>query len=109
MNTYTWNVENNGLECFPTFESQINVVFKVHWKVNATDGINNVSIFGKQLLDYKKDNFVEFSNLTEEQIINWVQSAMGTDKVTEIQTQLDNMINDLANPSIVLPKLPWAI
>jgi len=74
-----------------------------------TEPMYFVTTYGVQPLTYTSGNpFTEYAGLTLETVIGWVQTAMGTDLVTTIQTQLDNMINDLANPKIVSPKLPWA-
>jgi len=75
-----------------------------------TEPMYFVTTCGVQPLTYTAGSaFTEYEGLTLETVIEWIKSAMGTDKVAEIQTQLDNMINDLANPSIVSPKLPWSV
>jgi hypothetical protein len=108
MNTYTWSVDS--IDCIPSLEGQTNVVSNVHWRVNATDGTHDVTTYGVQPLTYTAgSSFTEYEGLTLETVIGWVQSAMGTDKVAEIQTQLDKMIDNLANPQIVSPKLPWSV
>lgn len=69
-----------------------------------------VTTYGNQPLSYTAGSaFTEYEGLTLETVIEWVKSAMGTDKVVEIQTQLDNMILNLVNPSIVSPTLPWSV
>jgi hypothetical protein len=75
-----------------------------------TEPMYLVTTYGVQPLTYTTDSsFTEYAGLTLETVIGWVQTAMGTDKVAEIQTQLDKMIDNLANPIIVSPKLPWSV
>ena len=107
MNTYTWLVDS--INCIPSLENKTNVVSVIHWRVNGTDGTHNATTYGTQSLTYTTDNsFTEYAELTLETVIGWVQTALGANKVTEIQTYLDKKIDNLVNPSIVSPKLPWA-
>jgi Cu/Ag efflux pump CusA len=108
MNTYTWLVDS--IDCIPSLENKTNVVSVIHWRVNGTDGTHNATTYGTQPLTYTTDSsFTEYAGLTLETVIEWVQTAMGSDQVTTIQTQLDKMIDNLANPIIVSPKLPWSV
>ena len=108
MNTYTWLVD--AIDCIPSFDGKTNVVSVIHWRINGTDGTHNATTYGTQLLTYTAENpFTEYAGLTLETVIGWIQTAMGSDQVTAIQTQLDKMIDNLANPPIVSPKLPWSV
>ena len=107
MNTYTWNITQ--LDCYPNAEGQTNLVFNVHWNVTATDGTNTTNVYGVQPLTYVAGSqFTPFANLTQAEVIGWIQSAMGNEQITAIQTNLDIKINELANPTVITPKLPWA-
>jgi predicted metal-dependent TIM-barrel fold hydrolase len=106
MNTYTWKVQQ--LDCYPTAESQTNVVFAVHYQVSATDGTHTMNSIGVQLLTYTAGNpFTLFEQLTEETIIDWVKTAIGAEQVTSIQANLDTQIANLVNPPVISPRLPW--
>jgi hypothetical protein len=106
MNTYTWSIQ--ALDCIPSIDGKINVVSVVHWRVNGTDGTHNATVYGAQSLTYTADSpFTTYYNLTKDTVIGWVQEAMGAEQVTAIQTNLDNQIKKLINPSIVFPSLPW--
>lgn len=105
-NTYAWSIVS--LDCIPSTEGQSNVVSLVHWQVNGTDGTNTATIYGTQLMTYKAgEPFTPYSSLTQNTVIGWVQSAMGSTQVASIQQNLDNQIANLANPPIVTPPLPW--
>ena len=105
-NTYTWLVDS--LDCIPSVDGQTNVVSMIHWRVNATDGTHNATIYGVQPLTYTAGNpFTPYANLTEATVIGWLQSAMGASQVTAIQASLDNQINNLINPPVITPNLPW--
>ena len=124
MNTYTWIIDS--LDCIPSNNEQTNVVCNVHWRVNANNGqfteVKNINgsvlnlytyqatSYGVQSLTYTAGTpFTPFEQLTEETIIGWVQSALGAEQVTSIQANLDTQIDNLVNPPIVSPRLPWLL
>jgi hypothetical protein len=119
-NTYTWFIDS--LDCIPSFEGQANVVSTVHWRVNAvsdrgtTMTINDVvslnpytaTVCGTQQLSYVAGKpFKAYANLTESTVVQWVKEAIGDEKIASIETSLDTQINNLANPPVIRPPLPW--
>ena len=105
-NTYTWLVDS--LDCLPSADSQTNVVSCVHWRVNGTDGTYTTTVYGTQSLTYVAGTpFTNYSNLTLATVIEWLQTAMGTEQVTAIQSSLNSQLKTLANPPIITPPLPW--
>ena len=106
-NTYNWLIE--AIDCIPLLDNQTNVVSVIHWRVNGTDGAHKVTNYGTQSLVYTtSSSFIAYTELNLKIVIEWVQTAMGIDQVTAIQIQLDKMIDNLVNPSIVSLNLPWA-
>ncbi|CAB4152140.1 hypothetical protein UFOVP599_54 [uncultured Caudovirales phage] len=119
--TYKWIVE--AMYCTPSAQGKTNVVSNVHWRVIATSdklqtvkslgGITtsepfSASIYGVQPLTYSPDiQFTAYSNLTEDVVIGWVQKAIGIDAVTKMQESLDEKIENLINPTVITPPLPW--
>jgi hypothetical protein len=107
MNTYTWNIEQ--LDCTPSVDGQINVVSTIYWRISATDNTNNATIYGTQALAFDAKNaFTAYSDLTKDQVIRWVQEAMGINTITALQESLDKQLEALVNPPIVIQPLPWA-
>jgi hypothetical protein len=104
--TYTWLVEQ--LDCVPSLDKQTNVVSVVHWRLNGTNDTHNATVYGTQYLPYIESNlFTEYSDLTLETVIAWVQAAMGNEQIQAIKTDLDSQIVSLTNPPIISPALPW--
>lgn len=60
--------------------------------------------------DASDPNFVPFSELTEEVVLNWVQSEMGQEEITRIQTEMETRLQERIdrekNPEF-LQGLPW--
>jgi len=105
--TYTWEIES--LNCIPLIEGKTKVISCVHWRVNATDGVNNATVYGAQSLTFDAKNaFTNYEDITKDTVVVWVQAAMGIDAVTSIQQTLDKQLNALANPPIITPPLPWS-
>ena len=106
MSTITWQVES--LSCVPQSEGQADVVVSVAWRVNGVDGIYNATVYGTQTLtpsDSKE--FIAYADLTETQVIGWVQDAMGEDQVADINANIEGQIENQVNPPITTPTLPW--
>ena len=109
MTTYNWTIDS--LYSAPFLNGQVNVVILVNWVVTGSDGTHTSVVHGSQPLEYVTGStFTKYSNLTQNTIVGWLQTAMG-EKVTEIQNQLDLQLANLANPSnsslLVKNPLPW--
>lgn len=104
---YEWKIEE--LECKPILDSNENIVNNIHWRVNATDGVNNATVYGTQTLEYAKDaTFISYPALTKDVVIEWVKNAMGAEQVLQLEKNLDNQLYLLANPPVVILPLPWS-
>ena len=47
------------------------------------------------------------SDLTESEVILWVQESLGVDGVGAVYRAIDMQIQAKANPPIITPPLPW--
>jgi hypothetical protein len=106
MVNYIWKIVQ--LDCIPSADGQTNVVSTVHWRISATDNINTAEVYGAQPLVFDAKNpFIAYEALTKNQVISWVQEAMGIDAVTRLQEALDKQLDMIVNPPVVTPPLPW--
>lgn len=105
MNTYTWNCRT--VDAYPSHtdengvtESQ--VVYNVHWRVTGSDGTNEATVIGTQILETADlSGFTAFDSVTHDQMIAWTQAAMGAERVAEMEGSLDKQLAELAAPSSV--------
>ena len=77
-------------------------------QAQATDGSNNYSING--LIDIPIttfDNYVEYKDLTEEQVLQWVKDTMGAEIVQQYEDGARSQLEALINPPVVTLSLPW--
>jgi hypothetical protein len=106
-NTYTWIAEQ--LDCYPQRDGQPDVVFTVHWRLNGTDGTNTATVYGSVGLNYEPGQpYTPYADLTQQQVVGWVQGALGSEQVAQIEAALAANIAAQINPPVVAPPLPWA-
>ena len=105
--TNTWAVVQ--LECYPEVDGETDVVFTVHWTLTGTDGTYTGYVYGSQGVSINPDEpFTPYDQLTEAQVIGWVQAAMGEEQVASYEANVAQQIEDQINPPVVTPPLPWA-
>lgn len=102
----TWKIEQ--LNCKPSFDGKTNVVETIHWRLNGVDGDYATSVYGSQGVTYEEStDFIEYDNLTEDQLISWVKDILGEEQVTNYENSVISQLELLKNPVMVNPPLPW--
>tara|TARA_R100000084_G_C4554838_1_gene101773 strand:+ start:256 stop:600 length:345 start_codon:yes stop_codon:yes gene_type:complete len=101
---YKWDVSTVNVK---TVGENEDTVFNVHWRLIATDNVNNdaegnaqtASVYGTQILDTSDlSNFIAFADLTASDVQGWVKEALGSDKVAELKANLNGNIAELVAP-----------
>lgn len=112
MTTVTWQIEQ--MSCYPNVDNYIDVVFSVTWRVNGVDNTSSTplyaTVYGSQSVAPYTEGapFIPYADLTQAEVIGWVQNAMGESQVAAINANIEQHIKNLINPpSVVLP-LPWS-
>ena len=105
---YTWDVST--VDTYPTLDGNADVVYNVHWRLNAEDDANQdangnnwtASSYGTQSVDTSDlSDFTAFADLTSSDVQGWVEAAMGEDAVTDLKAGLDAQIEAKINPTSV--------
>ena len=105
-NSYAWVISQ--LECYPERDGKQNVVFNVHWRRQATDGLHMADIYGSEAIEMNPESkFISFDKLTKATVETWLESAMGVERIAEMDAMLDAQIAVKANPPVISPSLPW--
>ena len=105
--TNTWGVQQ--LDCYPEEDGETDVVFTVHWTLTGTDGTYSGNVYGSQGVSIDPDApFTPYADLTETQVIGWVQAAMGAEQVASYEANVAEQIANQIDPPVVMPPLPWA-
>ena len=105
--TFTWTVEQ--MDCYPEADNEIEVVFNVHWTLRGTEAGFMGSVYSTQEVPAPSGaNFTPYDQLTEAQVVGWVQTAMGPEQVAAYEQDIATQINDQVYPPVITPPLPWA-
>jgi len=106
-NVYVWVIE--AMDCKPQEDGQTDVVITVHWRLNGTDGQYSGTVYSTVGLTYTAGSpFTPYADLTQDQVIGWVQDALGQDQVISLEANVAAQIEAQINPPVVTPPLPWA-
>jgi len=95
---FTWNVVQMDRLTSDGF------VVTVHYTVNAVDGEYNASTYGTVGYTQEDNSYIPYAELTEFEVIGWVQESLGKDTV---ETNLTAQIEAQKNP-VQETGLPWA-
>ena len=109
--TYTWNVSTVDTK---TIDSNDDVIFNVHWRLNAEDDANQddegnnltAGVYGTQSLDTSDlSSFINFDSVDAATVEGWVETAMGAEAVQGLKDGLDAQIAALITPASVTKQL----
>ena len=103
--SYNWDV--NTVDVYPTEEGQTDVIYNVHWRLNAVDtqvdaegNPYTAGVYGTQSLDTSDlSDFIDFDSVTSAEVQGWVESAMGEEEVQSLKDSLDSNIAGQINPT----------
>src|SRR6056300_2089996 len=109
--SYEWDV--NTVDVYPTDEGHSNVIYLVHWRLNATDtqvdaegNPYTASVYGTQVLDTSDlSDFTDFDSVTSSQVQGWVEGAMGAEEVQSLKDNLDANIAGQITPTSISKQL----
>ena len=96
----TWNIRN--VMVYNTLDGNSDVIYLVNYNVTATDGNGNVYVLPEEaMVDTSSiTDFVPFADLTEEVVLGWVTTGLGTDAVAAIDQAAENALSNMLNTSI---------
>lgn len=128
MNTYVWEIES--LDYSIPSQDQSNIVSNIHWRLIGTSSetrpVTNIiyksnaaaidivekpyvaQVYGAQPIEYNaKATFINYEMLTKETVIQWLETALGADKIAELKEAIDAQITAQPSPTTG-SGLPWA-
>ena len=95
MTTFTWTYPSN--RCMASLGGHTNVVTMVEYKCAADDTVNQVEMGGFVQMAAPGDPFIEFADLTQQIVEDWVQA--GNLKIS-VEACLQGQLDSLANPPV---------
>lgn len=100
--TYSTNILH--LKGAPIFQDLTNVITEVEFEVVAVDGDYTHNSMGHIKVDLNEDDFTVFENITEEQVVGWVESHPVHQGH---KNHLEEFINNMKIPMDVGMEKPW--
>jgi hypothetical protein len=95
MLNYTWRL--SSLKALTKINDDIiSPITSVYWRLQVTENEKFAEVTGVQEFDTQainKENFTEFSDLTKDDIIGWVQQDLGEEAVEAMKQDLANQLN----------------
>jgi len=103
--SYEWDV--NTVDVYPSEGDYTDVIYNVHWRLNATDtevdaegNPYTADVYAAQVLNTSDlSDFIDFDSVTSAEVQGWVESAMGEEKVQSYKDSLDANIAGQINPT----------
>lgn len=113
MIDYTWTVIS--MEAYSSVGSLEDVVFSVNWTMTGEwtapdSSLYSASATGMTALALPSNpdgSFTPYAELTESQVLGWVQAVLGSDIISRYEQNLADQIAQQAGPAVVTPGLPW--
>jgi hypothetical protein len=106
---YEWQFPQ--MEVYPTSSGRIDMIFNIHWELNAITGSYSANKSGVIDLPYNSDDiWIEYSDLTKADIEVRIKDRMNRfneNAVIELKEKLAQDIENQINPPSILVKAPW--
>lgn len=106
MTNYSWEIRT--LDTIPDKDGLSRVIIGVQWSLKGEiDGVKH-SVEGYDYLSSPDSNsFVAYKELTEENVISWIETTLGT-KLNDIKRNIEIEILRKQGKIVNLPK-PWLL
>jgi hypothetical protein len=109
-NTWTWKVKS--MHTLSEANLMANYVVHAMWTLTGSDGTHTASIDGNTQFPVKASDpdFVPYSQLTENTVIEWIQADLGENGITNFKANVDGQIQSIISPPVSpsAQPLPWA-
>ena len=113
MIDYTWTVTE--MEAYTQVGDLEDVVFSVSWAMTGEWLAEDSSLYLATAIGITAvpqpanpdGSFTPYADLTEQEVLGWVQAVLGPDIISRYEQNLADQIAQQAGPAVVTPPLPW--
>ena len=111
-NTYSWTIQRLSYEIGPDSEGHSDVVYSVDWRLTASDEEDpphEALWSGVAKLTWEEgDDWIAYEDLTQSDVVGWVEDDIGEDELADMKSKLDAQIAEEANPTEASTRdMPW--
>ena len=96
---FTWNIAQLEREVSDGY------VFTAHYTIDAKDDVYTAGAYGSIGFE-RPDSLIPYSELTLDDVVQWVKDALSEEKVAEIEVALQKQLDEQRTPSVAAG-LPW--
>lgn len=100
-----WIIE--WMKTTPSTATPPECVVTVGWRCNGTEELYTGTVYGTCSFNAPGDPYTPYSELTQEQVLNWCWNNGVNKDATE--TAVNQQIDLQINPLIIQPPLPWSL
>ena len=108
--TYTWKILSLKKTDVPGTNLN-NVTVATRWSITGTDEDGNSASYEGgtpfRSEDVDPNNFVDFSNLTEEMVLGWIQQVVIGDYLKRAYHEIEKKIDKMKAPVSEVDYFPW--
>ena len=103
---YTWAVN----QMYTVDTPDPGFVCNVLWTLTGDQGGTVASIGGNNTFTVQEGPFTPYNQLTEAQVLGWVQDALGPQGIANFEANVQGQINSILNPPVSPENqpLPWS-
>lgn len=103
MANFIWKITQIKVKNFDDLQ---NVVVLVDWNYGDGQGISSIA-GACELGPPEASNFIDYANLTEAQVIGWIEQNLGATYIQNLQNKILENI-ELSKKAPISKPLPWA-
>lgn len=104
---YSWTISQLDCKIQDTVDGKElkNIVETIHWRYKLTDEDITVELYdATSLFDIDVNNFIEYENLTKQNVIDWLTENLD---IEDLQKHLNDLMTLKKNPVMEVLPLPW--
>lgn len=105
MATFTWKINSLSVMNVPEVDTAVMSNFTISGVESSLTGSVTYSV---NLLPADADNFTPYADITQDMAIQWTKDALGVDRVTAMEAEVQAQIDTQKIPTPQPAPLPWA-
>ena len=111
-NTYSWTIQKLSYELGPDSEGHSDIVNNIEWLLTASDGEDPpheaLCSSVTNVLWEEGDDWIPYGDLTQSDIVGWVEGGFAEGELDSIKSKLDAQIEEEVNPTEESSSdMPW--
>ena len=96
---YQWGIVNLNYLLHDQVSLRYNIVESIDWSVSKESGSFSIEKHGTVTLNTPGELFVPLEDITELGAINWAKNALGVEKVSSLEAEIDAELALLVTPT----------